>query len=53
MEDPSYGCGDKRSLYPRIVPPDIAQKEGLGGPRPVSSQSHCVGGPYLTAYVSL
>ena len=39
-------------VYPGIVP-DIAQKEGSGGPRPVASQSHCAGGQYLTSYVSL
>ena len=33
--------------------PDIAQKEGSGGPQPVSSQSHCEGGQYLASYVSL
>ena len=52
MVDPSWGCGDKRSLYPDIVP-DIAQKDGPGGPQPVASQSHGVGGQYLTYYVSL
>ena len=39
-------------MYPDIVP-DIAQKEGSGGPRPVASQSHSVGGQYLTSYMSL
>ena len=38
--DPSWLCGDKRSLYPDNVP-DIAQKDGLGGPRPESSQFYC------------
>ena len=37
----------KRSLYPDNVP-DIAPREDSGGPR-----SHCVGGQYLTPYVSL
>ena len=43
-------------VVPNIVPgivPDIVQKEGSGGPRPVSSYSHCVGGQYLTSYVNL
>ena len=39
----------KHSLFPGIVP-DIAQKEGSGGPRPVASWSHCVYGQYLTSY---
>ena len=26
---------------------------GSGGPRPVTSNSHCVGGHYLSSYVSL
>ena len=45
VEGPSWLCGDKHSLYPGIVP-DIAQKEGSGGPRPVASWSHCVCGQY-------
>ena len=39
-------------MYPDTVP-DIAQKEGSGGPRPVASQSHCEDGHYLTSYVRL
>ena len=31
VEDPSWWCGDKRSLYPYVVP-DIAQNEGSDGP---------------------
>ena len=42
----------KRYLYPDNIP-NIMQKEGSGGPRPVASQFHCLGGQYLTSYVSL
>ena len=35
VEDPYWWCGDKHYLYPGIVP-DIAQKEGSGGPRPIA-----------------
>ena len=35
-----------------LIVPDIAQKEGSCGPRTIASQSHCVGGQYLTSYVS-
>ena len=31
----------------------LRKKEGSGGPLPVASQSHCVGGQYLTSYMSL
>ena len=52
VDDSTRWCGDRRFLYPDIVP-DIAQKEGSGGPPPVASQSHCVCSQYLTSYVSL
>ena len=40
-------------MVAKVQIPDIAPKEGSGGPRSVSSQSLCVGGQYLTSYVSM
>ena len=49
VDNPSWRCGDRRSMYPDTVP-DISQKEDSDGPRPVVFQSQCEGGQYLTSY---
>ena len=42
VDDLSWCFGNKRTLYLDNVS-DISQKEGSGGPRPLTTQSLCMG----------